>query len=274
MDIIKIKDLEVYCNHGVFKEENILGQKFLVSVSLMLDTKRAGKSDAMEDSISYADAAHFIKKFMKERTFKLLEAAAENLAEAILLSFPLTEQVRVEIKKPWAPILLPLDTVSVEILRGWHTAYIAAGANLGDKEGNIRKAIELLGKDERTRVNKVSGLIETEPMGGVEQDNFLNGALEIATLRSPLELLSLIGEIENALKRVRTIHWGPRTIDLDIILYDDLVMNTKTLTIPHTGMGERDFVLRPMMEIAPWAIHPVFHKSVYELYQDLLKAGI
>lgn len=274
MDIIKIKDLEVYCNHGVFKEENILGQKFLVSVSLMLDTKRAGKSDAMEDSISYADAAHFIKKFMKERTFKLLEAAAENLAEAILLSFPPTEQVRVEIKKPWAPILLPLDTVSVEILRGWHTAYIAAGANLGDKEGNIRKAIELLGKDERTRVNKVSGLIETEPMGGVEQDNFLNGALEIATLRSPLELLSLIGEIENALKRVRTIHWGPRTIDLDIILYDDLVMNTKTLTIPHTGMGERDFVLRPMMEIGPWAIHPVFHKSVYELYQDLLKAGI
>lgn len=269
MDKINIKDLEIYCNHGVFKEENVLGQKFLVSVSLMLDTQKAGRSDTMEDSISYADVAHFIKKIMKENTFKLLEAAAEHVAQAVLLAFPMAEGIRVEIKKPWAPILLPLDTVSVEIKRKWHRAYIATGANLGDKEANIEKAIALLDEDERTKVIKRSSLIVTEPMGEVEQDDFLNGAAEILTLRSPMELLALIGEIESVLKRVREIHWGPRTIDLDIILYDDIVINTELLTIPHGGMQDREFVLKPLAEIAPQAMHPVFRKNVYELYREL-----
>lgn len=271
MDKINIKDLEIYCNHGVFKEENVLGQKFLVSVSLMLDTQKAGRSDVMEDSVSYADVAHFIKKIMKENTFKLLEAAAEHVAQAVLLGFPMAEGIRVEIKKPWAPILLPLDTVSVEIERGWHRVYIATGSNLGNKEANIEKAVSLLDEDKRTRVVKRSSLIVTEPMGEVKQDDFLNGAVEVMTLRSPMELLALIGEIEHTLKRVREIHWGPRTIDLDIIFYDDIVMNTETLTIPHVGMQDREFVLKPLAEIAPQAMHPVFRKNVYELYKELKK---
>ncbi len=269
MDKIKIKDLEVYCKHGVFKEENVLGQKFLVSLILFLDIKKAGTLDAIEHSVSYADVAHFVNTFMKERTFKLLEAVAEHLAEEILLHFSLVEKIVIEIKKPWAPILLPLDTVSVEMERSWHIAYIALGANMGDKEANLRQAIDLLDEDNRSSVAKVSSFIATTPMGGVEQDDFLNGAVQIKTLRTPEELLQLIGDIEDKLKRVRTIHWGPRTIDLDIIFYDDIVLNSQWLTIPHIEMHNRDFVLIPLEEIAPQMEHPLLKQNVYQMKRNL-----
>ena len=238
MDKIKIKDLEVFAHHGVFKEENVLGQKFVVSVTFFLDTSLAGKNDDLDKSINYADAAWKIKEFLEKNTYKLLETAAEKLAEELLLTYPLAEKVEIEIKKPWAPILLPLDTVSVSIERGWHTAYLSIGANLGDKEANLKRAIELLNENPKTKVTKQSDFIVTEPFGGVEQDDFLNGALEIKTLLSPQELLALIGVIETEeLKRVREIHWGPRTIDLDIIFYDKLVMETDALIIPHVDMS-------------------------------------
>ena len=270
MDKIKIKDLEVFAHHGVFKEENVLGQKFVVSVTFFLDTSLAGKKDDLEQSINYADAAWKIKEFLEKNTFKLLETAAEKLAEELLLTYSLAEKVEVEIKKPWAPILLPLDTASIIIERGWHTAYLSIGANLGDKEANLKRAIELLNENPKTKVTKQSDFIVTEPFGGVEQDDFLNGALEIKTLLSPQELLALIGKIETEeLKRVREIHWGPRTIDLDIIFYDDMVIREENLIVPHIGMAEREFVLKPLEQIAPAKVHPILGLNVYQLYEKL-----
>ncbi|MEG1992676.1 MAG: 2-amino-4-hydroxy-6-hydroxymethyldihydropteridine diphosphokinase [Acetivibrio sp.] len=269
MDKIKISDLEIYCRHGLLKEETILGQKFLVSLTMFLDISKAGKTDKMEDSISYAEVAHFVETFMKERTFKLLEAVAETLAEEVLLRFEKIQKVKIEIKKPWAPILLPLDTVSVEIQRGWHKAYLALGSNMGNKEENLYRAITLLNQDKNTRVRKVSSFIITKPMGEVEQDDFLNGAVEVDTLRDPEELLTLVHEIEEDCKRVRTIRWGPRTLDVDILFYDNLVIRTKELQIPHIGVKDRDFVLIPLEEIAPLVIHPLLGKNIYQLKKDL-----
>lgn len=272
MDKITIKDLEVFCHHGVFPEETVLGQKFMVTAEFFFDTRKAGKTDDLNGSLNYAEAAQYIKKFMEQNTYQLLEAVVEHLAKALLLRYPFVEKVLLELKKPWAPILLPLDTVSVTVERRWHTCYLAIGANLGDKEANFKRAIQLLDEDELTRVTRVSDFIITEPYGGVPQDDFLNGALEIKTLRTPEEVLELIGSIEQDLKRVREIHWGPRTIDLDIIFYDDIVMQEETLTIPHKEMAKRDFVLKPLSQIAPAKIHPLLGVTVTKLYQELLNS--
>ena len=131
LDKIIIQDLELYCRHGVFPEENALGQKFLFSAILYVTTRQAGKKDDLELSVNYGEICHFIRQYMEEHTYKLLEAALEHLAEAILLRWPQIGKLTLKVKKPWAPVGLPLDTVAVEITRGWHDAYIALGSNMG-----------------------------------------------------------------------------------------------------------------------------------------------
>lgn len=270
MDQICIKRLEVFAKHGVLPEENTLGQKFLISVTMYCDTRKAGVSDALSDSVNYAEVSELIKKSTEEKMFQLLERLAWHLAKKILLTYPQIAKVDLEIEKPWAPVLLPLETVSVKISRGWNTAYLSIGSNMGERERNLLDAIKLLEEDELTRVVKTSSFIETKPLGYTEQDDFLNGGIQIETLRSPEELLSLIHTIETKLKRVREIHWGPRTIDLDIILYNDEIIQTEDLTIPHIEMANRLFVLEPLCEIAPYVYHPVLHKTICELRDHII----
>lgn len=117
LDKIAIEGLEVFANHGVFPEENKLGQKFVVSVTLYTDTRRAGETDDLSASIHYGEAAHAIDEFMRVHTFKLIETAAESVAAMLLDRYPGAYGVRVKLEKPWAPVGLPLRTVSVEIER-------------------------------------------------------------------------------------------------------------------------------------------------------------
>lgn len=269
MDRINIKRLEVFAKHGVIPEENVLGQKFIISATLYCDTRKAGMTDELSESVNYAEVAALIKKSTEGHVFRLIERLAEYLAREILRSFPQIEKVELEVEKPWAPVLLPLETVSVKITRAWNTAYLSIGSNLGDKKANLLEAIHLLNEDSETKVLRQSSFIQTEPVGYTEQDDFLNGVLEIKTLRSPEELLELIGNIEQALKRERVIHWGPRTIDLDIIFYNDEIIQSEKLIIPHKEMANRMFVLEPLCEIAPYVRHPVFHKTVLELKEML-----
>lgn len=271
MDSIRIENLEVYCHHGVLKEENVLGQKFLVSLVLYTDTRKAGTCDDLNYSIDYAEVSHFVERKMKEKNFKLIEAVAEFLAKEVLQSFSLVETVEVEIKKPWAPILLPLETVSVKIQRGWVPVYLSVGSNMGERKNNIEQAIKALDGDEKIKNLQTSTLIETKPYGFVEQDDFLNGAVYFKTLYSPEELLERLHEIEAEGKRERNIHWGPRTIDLDILLYGDEIIEREDLIIPHKEMHLRRFVLEPLQEIAPWVRHPVLGVTVSEMLEHLRK---
>ncbi|MCH5267014.1 MAG: 2-amino-4-hydroxy-6-hydroxymethyldihydropteridine diphosphokinase [Lachnospiraceae bacterium] len=267
MDYVSVKRLEVFGSHGVSREENSLGQKFVVSVDMEVNTRRAGLSDALEDAVNYADVAELICRETKDHTFQLIERLAEHLASRILLSFPLVLGVSVEVEKPWAPIHIPLDTVSVKIYRKWHEVCLGLGSNMGDRRANMNRALELLSADKNNEVVKVSDYIETKPIGDVEQDDFLNGAILMRTLKSPEELLEQIGEIESDLKRVRTVRWGPRTIDVDILLYDAEIMETENLVIPHPEMCRRMFVLEPLNQIAPYRLHPVCKKTVREIYE-------
>ena len=263
--------LEVFANHGVFKEENVLGQKFIVNADLVCDTRSAGKEDNLEKSVNYAEVCNLITKVMRNNTFKLIEAAAENIAEKILLEYDLIREVTITLKKPWAPIMMSVDTVEVSITRKWHRAYIALGSNMGDSKGHLDGAVKELDADKYCRVKKVSEFIVTEPVGGVEQDDFLNGCLELETLYTPYELLVFLHKIEQAHNRERIVHWGPRTLDLDIILYDDVVMYEDDLIIPHIEMENREFVLKPLCEIAPYIKNPVNGKSIKQLLSEIQK---
>ena len=272
MDTITIRKLEVFANHGVYPEENVLGQKFVITAVLHTDTRKAGMTDDLAYSVNYGEVSHFIQAFVTGHTWKLLESVAEQLAQALLLEYPLVRQVDLEIQKPWAPIGLPLETASVAITRGWHTAYIALGSNMGDKQGYLDMAVDRLNAREDCQVRQVSGYLVTAPYGGVEQDDFLNGALELRTLLDPEALLEVLHEIEQEANRVRQIRWGPRTLDLDILLYDDLVLDTPSLQIPHIELHLRDFVLIPMAQIAPWKRHPLTGQTMRQML-DALTAG-
>lgn len=269
MDKIKIQNLEIFARHGVFPEENVLGQKFIINAVLCTDLRGAGRTDELTASIHYGEICLQMEQFLTTHTFKLLERAAESLAETLLLNTPHLEKIELEIQKPWAPIGLPLKTVSVEIERGWHTAYIALGSNIGDKERYLSQAVEALKRRPLCNVVSISSLLTTKPYGVTDQDDFLNGCVKLRTLLTPRELLNVLHEIEQAAGRERKIHWGPRTLDLDIIFYDDLILEEDDLCIPHVDMHRRDFVLKPLHEIAPYKRHPCSHKTVREMLEEL-----
>ncbi|MCL1901098.1 MAG: 2-amino-4-hydroxy-6-hydroxymethyldihydropteridine diphosphokinase [Firmicutes bacterium] len=265
--IIEINNLEVYCNHGLMPEENKLGQKFIVSARLYPQRDEI-EDDNIENTIDYSFVCHEIYNYLKSKTFKLIETAAQKLCEHLLVTVKNLKKIELEIKKPWAPIGLSLDYASVKAEKSWHTVYIGLGSNMGDKRANIETAIKNL-DDTFNKVIKVSDLIITKPYGNLEQDDFLNGALKMKTLLSPFKLLSKLQELETQAKRKKTVHHGPRTLDLDILLYDDLVVSKCDLVIPHIDMQNRFFVLKPLTQICPNVMHPVLKKRIIELLEVL-----
>lgn len=268
-DCIEIQDLVVFANHGVLKEEKAMGQKFVISLSLFADMSKAAGTDELADAVNYAEVCEFVTEFTKNNRCKLIEAAAENIVNALLLCYPLLNRVDITLKKPWAPVGLPLGGIAVKLSRCRHTAYIGLGSNMGDKRGYLDFAVTELAESGACRVRRVSEYIVTKPVGFTEQDDFLNACAEIDTVLSPEELLSLLHKIENGAGREREVHWGPRTLDLDILLYDDIAISTESLTIPHPEMTKRRFVLEPLCDIAPFAYHPVAREYAVNLLEKV-----
>ncbi|HWQ89889.1 MAG TPA: 2-amino-4-hydroxy-6-hydroxymethyldihydropteridine diphosphokinase [Desulfitobacteriaceae bacterium] len=135
-------------------------------------------------------------------------------------------------------------------------AYLSLGSNLGDRAYYLGAAIAALSKQTRLRICRESSVYETEPWGLTEQPNFWNMVLEIETDLEPLTLLHICQQVENDLGRKRIIHWGPRTVDIDVLLYDNIVGNSTKLALPHPRLEEREFVLAPLREIRPDLILP------------------
>lgn len=270
MDIIRIDNLEVYAYHGVYDEEKEKGQYFYVNAELYTNTRKAGMNDDLDSSTNYGTVCDFIHDFMIKYTYDLIETVAEQLAQALLLEFKLVKSVLLEIRKPHAPIEKEFESVSVEIERGWHEAFVAFGSNLGDKEKFIDEAIEALSNLPQINIVAISDKIVTEPYGNVEQDVFLNGVMKIETLLPADELLQILQKVEEHAGRERKIHWGPRTLDLDIIFYDDDIISEDDLIVPHPDMKNRDFVLKPLMQIAPYKLHPVYRKTISDMYAELM----
>ena len=132
-----------------------------------------------------------------------------------------------------------------------YECYLSVGSNLGDRAEYIRQAIEYVGASDKIQLKSVSSLYETPPWGNINQPSFLNGAFSLVSTISPQELLGLCQSVEQILGRVRHEHWGPRTIDIDLLYIDGMRLNTPELVLPHPYMLERAFVLVPLVEIAP-----------------------
>ena len=266
MDQLRIKDLEIFAFHGLFPSEKELGQKFVVSATLSYDMTKAATDLDLTASVHYGELCQKWTTWFQENTEDLIETVAYKLVERTFETYPLVQEIELELKKPWAPIHLPLDTCSVTIHRRKQRAFIALGSNMGDKKANLKQAIANMSA-RGIRILKESSVITTDPWGGVEQDSFI----EVETwLPAPILLETLLA-IESEMGRVREVHWGPRLIDLDLLFVEDQIIYTDDLILPHPYIAERLFVLESLQEIAPHFIHPTLKQPIRHLYQELKK---
>lgn len=268
MDKISIQNLEVYAHHGVFKEEQSLGQKFLITADLFLPLYEAARTGDLDQTIHYGEVCQIITDHMIESPTPLIETVALNLCQTLFDTYPNLRGIRMEVKKPQAPIPQPLAYVSVTLEQFYRRAWISLGSNI-EAEKNMAEALNLIENHSAIRILKASAVEETPAWGLEDQANFLNQVIEIETRLDPHALLKTLQAFENLLGRERTVHWGPRTMDLDILFYEDHVISDEILNIPHPYIQERAFVLDPLAQNWPHLIHPVLGQSMRMLRQQL-----
>ncbi len=250
MDKLTLSRMEFYGYHGVFPEENKLGARYYVDVELCLPLSRAGAGDELTETINYAELYGRVRTIVTERSFKLIEALAEHIAQDLLAAYPVLGEVVVRVTKPHPPFDIHFAGVTVELRRGRPIeAAIGLGSNLGDRAGTLAEALRLLSAHPRLKLVRQSRLFETEPVGNTRQGRFLNQAAVFSTDLPPEELLSELLAAENRLGRERSERWGPRTIDLDLLLYGQAELKLPRLAVPHPRMAERAFVLVPLAEV-------------------------
>ena len=268
-DFIKVTNMKVFAYHGVLEEEKKNGQDFYLNAKVYVDMRMAGLTDELERSINYDSICIFLAEVFAENQYDTIEAAAEYTVQEIMVNFPKIQAMELEVRKPHAPLTYVPEDISVTIYREWHPVYISFGSNMGDKVETINEAVINMKDPYAIRYIKCSELYETKPYGPVEQNDFINGCLFMETYMDPEELLNFIHMIEDYFERDRSIHWGPRPVDFDIIFYDDWIYNSNTLTIPHADMENRMFVLAPLSELCPGRRHPVLGKTVAQMKKEL-----
>ncbi|WP_282920583.1 2-amino-4-hydroxy-6-hydroxymethyldihydropteridine diphosphokinase [Ignavigranum ruoffiae] len=268
MDQLIIKDLEVYAYHGLFQSEKDLGQKFYLTLALSYDMSQAAIQEDLDQSIDYGKLCQQLTQWMQETSYDFIETVAYRLCQKILDLYPLVSAVELELAKPSAPVPLPLNTCAVRVKRQRHRAYIALGSNQGDRQAYLDQALRAMA-DQGLKVIQASSQIKTPAWGKTDQPDFLNQVVEVETTETADYLLTILQSIENESGRIRTEHWGSRTLDLDLLFYDQEQIYTDRLIVPHPYIQERLFVLEPLNEIAPHWLHPVLKQSVKQLYHQL-----
>lgn len=268
MDTLHIQNLEIFAHHGLFPAEKELGQKFVISAAIHYDMTKAATELDLDASIHYGILCQQLTDWCQEKSEDLIETVAYKLLERIFDHYPLVSEISLTLKKPWAPVHLPLETCAISLHRKKETAFIGLGSNMGDKEKNLELAIQRL-QEAGLGLTKKSSLILTEPWGGVEQDSFANQVIEVETWWTAEKLLDTLLAIELDMGRVRQIHWGPRLIDLDLLFLGQETHYSDKLILPHPYVAERDFVLQSLDEIAPHFIHPILQRPIRNLYQQV-----
>lgn len=267
---ILIDGYELTGCHGVNPEEKVEPQRFVFSAQLDFDLTEAAETDDVDKTVSYAAVCKVIKAFFGESSRDLVETLALGAARRIMLAFPRLVRAAVTVAKPDAPMKGKFDSVGVTAEVKRSTAYVGMGSSLGDRHAYLDKAKELIREDLLVLSVSESARTETAPYGGAAKNAFINSALRVETLHTPKGLLGLLMRVERECGRTREVHWGDRTLDLDLLLFGDEVRSEGDLILPHPEMTRREFVLAPLADIAPHAVHPLCGKRVSELLSELL----
>lgn len=266
---IHINGLEVHANHGVFEAEKELGQRFYINAVLYLDFQAAVSSNDLENTVHYGFVGQDIIDFFKTNRCDLIETISHKLVNMLFSKYPLVAKIELEVVKPWAPLKFSFDSVKTKVVEAKQDVYIALGGNVGCSEELFESAIEQISKLEGVYQLERSNQYRSKPFGSVAQNDFLNMAIKIETNIHPTRLHALLQAIELKLGRERKIHWGPRSIDLDIILYGTEIITTKQLLIPHRYMTKRDFVLKPLLDLNQYLIDPRTNMPLIDYYERL-----
>ncbi|MEO8555842.1 MAG: 2-amino-4-hydroxy-6-hydroxymethyldihydropteridine diphosphokinase [Actinomycetota bacterium] len=254
-DHIVLQGISARGFHGVLDFEKTDGQDFVVDVTLEVDLRRAGRSDLLAHTVSYAQVAADIVDVIAGPSLDLIESLAEQIA-ATALRRPLVQSVQVTVHKPQAPVGVPFGDVQVTVERCRdERVVIALGANLGDVQATLESAVRALADVDGLRITGVSDLFETDPVGGPDQPVYLNAVVLARTRLAPFALLTELHSIEADHGRVRETRWGARSLDLDLIQYgdpavgSDLVSQDPEMILPHPRAHERAFVLAPWLAV-------------------------
>jgi dihydroneopterin aldolase/2-amino-4-hydroxy-6-hydroxymethyldihydropteridine diphosphokinase len=252
-DRVEIRGLRLDAVHGVLDEERTTAQPFELDLDLYLARRTAASSDDLADTADYAGAVDAAVAVMAGPPHRLLESLSSAVAEAVLAD-PALSEVTVTVRKLRPPLDHPVASTAVRVHRHRITTgpasgrvFVGVGSNIGDRRKHLRGAVAGL-----PGVVAVSQVYETEPLGGPPgQRPYLNLVVELDTDLAPRQLLDVARGLEAQAGRRRTVPWGPRSLDVDILLVGDAVVDEDDLVVPHPRMWQRRFVVEPLAELAP-----------------------
>jgi dihydroneopterin aldolase/2-amino-4-hydroxy-6-hydroxymethyldihydropteridine diphosphokinase len=263
---ISIKNLNLFGYHGVKESEKKDGQNFRFNIEISLKRGISLENDILQDTINYSEVIKILRDINNRQRFNLLETLSRTIADRIMKISPLVKKVSVKIEKTAPPIKENLGSVGVEYVldreendknnskRTGVDVYLSLGSNMGKRENNLRKAVDMIGESPNISIIEVSSIYETEPMYLKGQDYFYNIAIHCRADEKlgPFEFMGLVKGIEYKLgRRKADKRYSPRTIDIDLLYYGKMVIESDLLTVPHPKLKERKFVLVPLSEIAP-----------------------
>ncbi len=266
---IHINGLEVHAYHGVNEPEKIQGQRFYLNVILYLDYQNTISSSNIDNTVHYGQVGQNIIDFFKQNRCDLIETITHKLITMLFEKYHLVTKIDLEVVKPWAPLKFSFENVKTRVIEKKTTVYIALGGNIGNTQSYFKEAINLISDMQGVYDLRQSKIYKSSPFGDVKQADFYNMAIAIETNIHPNRLLKKLKQIEQTLDRQKTLRWGPRTIDLDIILYGNDIVCTPELAIPHKMMAKRDFVLKPLLDLNCNLIDPRTKAYLSDIYESL-----
>jgi 2-amino-4-hydroxy-6-hydroxymethyldihydropteridine diphosphokinase/dihydroneopterin aldolase len=264
-----------YGYHGVAAAEKETGRRYEVDCEIETNIAKAARSDHLDDAVSYLSVYKIVEEFLENHRYNLLETLAERLRREIQKRTG-ASRVTLRVRKRIPPVPGNIDYVEVETsgekleVSNVANVFLGLGANEGDREANIKRAIDLLNQTGDIRIKAVSSLYESKAVGVPGQPNYVNCVIKVETGRDPHSLLKTTQSIEAALGRQPDTHTLPRPMDIDILLYGDIDLDSLDLMIPHSRLKTRRFVIEPLLEIDPDAIDPKTSRPLRDFLDEVM----